>query len=497
MPGVLPAVVRNEPARWALLAVTVFTASVGASVLRPEGSSTSLWWPAAGLAVAGTLLLPRRRLTAALLLVFAVTAVANQLTGRSWALSACFGGVNAAEVTVVVHLLRRGRREPALEDLRDVARLVLAAAAGAVTAAATAALSVLAVTDGDPLVVLRSVATSHLSAFLLLVPLALRLARRDGEAGLQEAVLQVGLLVALVVLCFGPDQDLPISFLPLVALVWAAARLSASTAVVQLVLVGLAVTAATVLGWGPYRPTSSALAQDPFVSVNLVQAFLVVSSVVTLAVVAAVHERRVALARLQRLALHDELTGLPNRRLLLDELDRLRRPDPHAPAEALAVLAVDLDGFKEVNDTLGHERGDALLVEVAARLMACVRSFDVVARTGGDEFVVLCPGLPPGGPTDELVARIDAALRCAVHAPDGRLTVSGSVGVASVVDGSWSASDALREADAAMYAVKRARHRGRRPASRRGDDVEAVLPRRGATGKPGSAASALASAPVA
>ncbi len=152
--------------------------------------------------------------------------------------------------------------------------------------------------------------------------------------------------------------------------------------------------------------------------------------------------RRRREARLARQALHDPLTGLPNRTLLADRLrlalSRLQRTDT-----LLAVLFLDLDGFKAVNDTLGHAAGDQFLVEVAHRLRGVLRGGDTAARLGGDEFVVLCE---VAGPAEaQLVAE-----RVVEQVPGGV-----SVGVALASDGDEDPAALLRAADAAMYVVKR------------------------------------------
>ncbi len=165
-------------------------------------------------------------------------------------------------------------------------------------------------------------------------------------------------------------------------------------------------------------------------------------------------ERARRLEELERLALHDALTGLPNR-LLLD--DRLRQGLLQAQrrGEPLAVLLLDLNGFKQVNDTLGHHMGDRLLQQLAPRLAGPLRKSDTLARLGGDEFAVL---LAP--PTDlEEAGRAAERLVASLAEPftiDGaRLEVGASVGVALYPDHGVDAAELLRRADAAMYAAKR------------------------------------------
>ena len=162
--------------------------------------------------------------------------------------------------------------------------------------------------------------------------------------------------------------------------------------------------------------------------------------------------RREAELRLSHQALHDGLTGLPNRLLLLDRIDHaLARA--HRLNSRLAVLFLDIDRFKSVNDTLGHSAGDALLIEVASRLTHIAREDDTVARLGGDEFVVLCENVPNGNDAGILAQRILHGLSLPCRVGDEELTVSASIGVAVSGQGSTSA-ELLRDADTAMYRAK-------------------------------------------
>ncbi|MGY1787581.1 diguanylate cyclase domain-containing protein [Geodermatophilus sp. SYSU D00698] len=159
-------------------------------------------------------------------------------------------------------------------------------------------------------------------------------------------------------------------------------------------------------------------------------------------------------ARLREAALHDALTGLPNRALLLDRLAQALQVQAREGLAA-ALLYCDLDGFKAINDTLGHAAGDAALLRMAAALRGAVRPGDTVARIGGDEFVVLCPGTGTEDAARRLVDRIAATLATPT---DGGPPLRSSTGVALSRRGD-TADSLLRRADAAMYEVKRSRRR--------------------------------------
>ncbi|HEX9506580.1 MAG TPA: EAL domain-containing protein, partial [Acidimicrobiia bacterium] len=154
------------------------------------------------------------------------------------------------------------------------------------------------------------------------------------------------------------------------------------------------------------------------------------------------------------LALHDTLTGLPNRSLAVDRLEQaLKRLGEHDAM--VAVLFIDLDRFKMVNDDLGHDTGDELLVAASRRLVAELRQQDTVARFGGDEFVVLCEDLVNERQAEELAGRAAAALAKPFGLGRAEVMVSASVGIAVTRAATLGAADLLRNADAAMYRAKR------------------------------------------
>ena len=168
----------------------------------------------------------------------------------------------------------------------------------------------------------------------------------------------------------------------------------------------------------------------------------------------AAQRKRAELVLIEK-SLHDELTGLPRRRLLLDRLDAALRQSVRTGA-AGALIFIDLDHFKQVNDAHGHAAGDAVLRCMASRLLASVRASDTVARLGGDEFVVLLPTTP--GPQDALAvgSKLLGTILEPVPFEALWLQVSASVGVAHFSPGQGSAEQLMKRADAAMYAAKAA-----------------------------------------
>jgi diguanylate cyclase (GGDEF)-like protein len=158
--------------------------------------------------------------------------------------------------------------------------------------------------------------------------------------------------------------------------------------------------------------------------------------------------------RLRQAALHDSLTGLPNRALFTDRLRRAWQRSVAEPDHRIALLFLDLDGFKQVNDTLGHAVGDRLLVHVGRRLADLLREGDTAARLGGDEFVVLLDGVDlPHGPR-HVSDRIRAAFADPLVLDGHEVHVGVSIGVAVSSDGVTAPEDLLRHADAAMYDAK-------------------------------------------
>src|SRR5437588_1293063 len=164
-------------------------------------------------------------------------------------------------------------------------------------------------------------------------------------------------------------------------------------------------------------------------------------------------ERKRSEVQLAHQALHDTLTTPPNRALFLDRLgvalDRSRRT-----GTAVAVLFLDVDGFKAINDSLGHAAGDRLLVALADRLRAMLRPMDTIARFGGDEFTFLFEDLASEREVGLIAERISRAARVPIRIDEREATITVSIGIAMVTDPSIPAETVTRAADVAMYRAK-------------------------------------------
>ncbi|SFF28958.1 diguanylate cyclase (GGDEF) domain-containing protein [Actinoplanes philippinensis] len=163
----------------------------------------------------------------------------------------------------------------------------------------------------------------------------------------------------------------------------------------------------------------------------------------------------VTLFRLAHARAHDVLTGLPARALFIDRTDAVIAERRRRPGESTAVLFIDLDGFKPINDRCGHATGDALLKAVAARLRESMRPDDYVSRFGGDEFIVLCRHLPDASDAHAVADRIRRCVAEPFEIDGHRLHVGTSIGIALIDDRTDDAMTVIHHADLAMYEAKR------------------------------------------
>src|SRR3989338_3015727 len=155
------------------------------------------------------------------------------------------------------------------------------------------------------------------------------------------------------------------------------------------------------------------------------------------------------------LAYYDTLTGLPNRTLFYDRLAQEIKK-AHRAGLKMALLFIDLDRFKEVNDTLGHNIGDLLLKEAARRISDCVREADTVARLGGDEFIIILSELDDAGSIDRVAENVLHKLAEPFQLEDEMTYISASMGITLYPDDATEIGDLLKDADQAMYVAKNA-----------------------------------------
>lgn len=168
------------------------------------------------------------------------------------------------------------------------------------------------------------------------------------------------------------------------------------------------------------------------------------------------YRRRLALQReIEKMATQDALTGLPNRRQLSAHLTQ-RLAEAKRFRHKVAVMFVDLDNFKHVNDSFGHSVGDALLRGVSQRMLACLRSYDLLVRFGGDEFVVVLAGIDDFSEAAQVARKLIDTIHPAIEVDGHQLAISASIGVSLFPDDGDNPEDLLRHADAAMYSAKEA-----------------------------------------
>ena len=166
-------------------------------------------------------------------------------------------------------------------------------------------------------------------------------------------------------------------------------------------------------------------------------------------------EKKMAQSQLEQLALYDPLTGLANRRLFYDRLTQAMASYSRSSTSGLVLVMLDLDKFKQINDTLGHDAGDELLKVVAERLLSCVRKTDTVARIGGDEFILLLLNLHEHTDITQITGQILSAIRAPLEIANQTLEITCSLGVSLFPDDGESPEDVMKNADLALYHAKR------------------------------------------
>ena len=168
-----------------------------------------------------------------------------------------------------------------------------------------------------------------------------------------------------------------------------------------------------------------------------------------------VTERKEIEEQIRHLATHDVLTDLPTMRLAKDRL-KMSISLAQRNKMMMAVMFIDLDGFKDVNDTLGHDAGDYVLKQVADRLLACVRASDTVARVGGDEFLIIANGIHVPKNAEQIAKKLINSVSQPINFHGGQAVVGASIGIAFCPNDSQDMDHLIKQADEAMYRTKNA-----------------------------------------
>jgi diguanylate cyclase (GGDEF)-like protein len=434
------------------------------------------FWPAAGVTVVALARSPRRNWPWLLAGIWTAEVAFDLHNHLGLWVSSGWGLANVVEPLCSVLLLARLRRSrPDLTRQQDLVPFVLCAvvagpAMGAVVGAATAALSA---SGAFGINALRWFVGDSIGVLVVAPALLLLLDHREQLRPGRPALIFIAVTAAA--LGFVPlshRYQASVAFLVVPALIWLAFRGGQRRAALGVLFVSLVTNFSTAAGWGPF-----ALDQGAFSGLIVAQVFLATTafSAFMVAILSSDLVRRDEVGRrLRDQATHDALTGLANRRLLFETL---AQPCPGLPSDLTALLMVDLDGFKEVNDSLGHAAGDAVLVECARRLESATRPDDMVARLGGDEFLVRLslPGSPETVRT--FAARLTDLLARPMTIQGRDIAVGASIGVAVSRRVPADMDALLRAADEDLYAVKRRRNgvRGENPSTGLTDPADREL----------------------
>jgi diguanylate cyclase (GGDEF)-like protein len=440
---------------WGALAGYVALAWCGYQLVFASSGIAS-FWPPNGLIIALLVLVAPRLRVWVLAAVLPGELIADAIHGLPVLTALGWGATNSLEVClaawIILRLIRRER------PFGDTGRDFLVVAVAAMSAPFVCGLGGAAV----------SVATfggsfgaawlgwwfGDMTGIVLLVALVVSFARPSGMRTARartQALVEVGVVVAVGVGLFAFTRQ-PVEFLVLPPLLLVAVRLGARPTAIATAGLGVVATIFSGNGHGPISLVPAGEARG-----LALQAFIATTAFVAFLICATMTDRTRAQAELanlathlEDLATHDPLTGLANRRYFLERLDQAVARRERSSGVA-AVAYFDLDGFKQINDGMGHAAGDAMLIEVGRRLSDAIRASDLVARIGGDEFGALLE------PVDSIDAAEAAARRIAdaVEQPFalGEHTVPLRVSVGTALVGG-SSDHALAQADSQLYADK-------------------------------------------
>ena len=447
--------------RISLLALAYFATGWLGLQMPYSGTHITLVWLPTGISVAALLVWGRVVWPGVLLGAFVV----NLSIGSSWPLALGIAAGNTLGPLLCVRWLTHVGFHPAFDRQKDVASFFVAAMLG-MALSATLGVANLHLAG---LVPWESLGPAWLSwwmgdavGVLLVGPLLVTLNRNNLAQLIQDRkALLLWLAVALPVVWLAFVQDygelgrsLPLAFLTLPLFAWAALRFGMTGAS----LAGLAFSVAAA--WGTTSGHGTFALSNPHLSLGLLWMYMATTVVTGLLISALQTQRKLAEDEVTNLAFYDPLTRLPNRRLLMDRLHHAMAASARS-GRCGALLFMDLDNFKTLNDTLGHDKGDLLLQQVGQRLVSCIRQGDTVARLGGDEFVVVLEDLSDNpedaaSQTETVGEKILAALNQPYELAEHKIRSTASIGATLFTGRKNAIDELLQQADMAMYQSKTA-----------------------------------------
>lgn len=438
-----------------VLAVAYFVAAkLGLNFATVASSVTFLWAPT-GIALFALITFGIRLWPA----VFIGALAVNLTTGIPGTAALSIAAGNTLEAVAGLYLLRAAGFQPRLSRVRDVVLLVVLAAGISTTVSASIGALGLAYFGVIPWSGLGNAwitwwmgdAMGDLSFASFLFAWWGGGSARQLPRRIVEGVFLTVCLVLATQLIFGQPPGgttpWPLAFLTFPLLTWAALRFGMRGATSAALVIGIITLANIVAGQGLFVRASV------LESLVLLWLYINVLAVTGMVLAASVAEQRHAEAQVRHLTQHDPLTGLPNRLNLQAQIrEAMQRAE--ASGQRLAVLFVDLDRFKVINDTLGHTVGDQLLNKIGERLRGCLRHTDTLTRHGGDEFVILVEDAVHSQDAAKVALKVLEGLRQPFMIDAMPLHLSGSVGISLYPADGRDADTLLKNADIAMYRAK-------------------------------------------
>ena len=439
-----------------LLALVYFLSAKLGLTFAVVSNSVTLIWPPTGLALFALLVFGLRLWP----WVFFAGFAANLTTGVAPEAALAIAAGNCLEAVTGFYLLRAAGFHIGLQRIRDVVALVVLAAGISTMISATIGTITLyywqIITSDRFTQTWFTWWTGDAMGDLVFAPLLLAWLHKEEALWKRWRIVEAAVLVLCLVVAtqmifgghlFLSGRPLPIAFATFPILVWAALRFGMRGATTATLIIGTVAFINIVRGQGLFAQGST------LESLLLLWLYANVLAVTSMVLAATVNERRLIEAGMRHLAQHDPLTGLPNRITLQDRLNQAIVHAQRRHCQA-AILFVDIDRFKIINDTLGHAAGDQLLIQVADRLRQCVRAEDTVTRPGGDEFVVVLDDVTHGDDVIKVAEKILFHLREPFTSQGTLLHSTASIGISLYPSDGHDTEALLTHADIAMYRAK-------------------------------------------